>query len=299
MNKQICLYGGPGVGKTSAIRTLAKHLWKTKQQKTLVVTFDGGGAGPLEAGVKAGAIELIQLPIPKSPFVTFKRLAQGFRPEDSSMLKWKKIDWQKENIGAYVHEGLPAWSSAIMDWARDKHANGIQIGQMDGGKLGFFEDGEGVDKVKLGSNTMTHYGIAQSYMKTFIHDIKNLWQEGLENILWTALECKSLIDTQDKGPVPAYGPLFVGNAATKVCTPWFTHIIHLDIVNARPMPNGTISGDRKFFMDWHKTANDPIPYVGKFSVDPDGKAPTVIDPDFGVFFNELEKANKLALEGWK
>lgn len=298
MNKQLVVYGGPGIGKTNTVASLAKWLWKKQQKRTLVVTLDGGGAGPLQPGIDAGAIELVQ-GYPKNPFVSLTRLSQGYKPimeeGSSDFKKWVKVDWKKEGFGALCMEGLTSWGDCILDWAREKHASGEQIGAMDGEKMGFFSDGEGGDKIKLGANTMAHYSIAQSYLRTFVDRHKALWDQGCPIIMWTALEMRS----QDENKVPVYGPHLAGKAASGTCIRWFTDVLHLSVVDPKKQPDGSIRGDRRIFLENHFEPGDPVPFRAKSSAPSEGKMPSVISPDMGVFFEELERANGRALEGWK
>ena len=299
MKKQILEYASGGVGKTNLLGTAAKHVFKTTGKKTRVVTADGGGAGPLEPGIRAGAIDLLDVTAWPYPFRTFDYISRGWWPKDlSSPTPWKELrdpdnqDWSQ--VRAYGVEGLTAFGLQLMNSMRDRQAKGEQIGAMDGQKLGLFGDGEGTDVLKLGSNTMTHYGIAQSYLYTFVKNFRQLWPRGVDLIVWTALELKAT----DEAKAPVYGPMLPGKAATATCIPWFTDVLHLDVIDPKKQPDGSVVGERKLFLNNHYANNDPIPFLAKNSAPRDGKMPTVISPDFEVFFSELEKANQRALESW-
>lgn len=300
MRKQIALYGGGGVGKTSFIRTMARYFWERDKSKTLVLSFDPGGAAPLEAAVSSGAVTLVQVGPTPYALRALDLVSQGYVPVDPAKpVKFKKVDFQKEGYRALAVEGLSAWGKRIMDWARDKQANGEQVGQMDGAKIGMFKDGAEGDVKSYGVNTMSHYGVAQSYLGTFVQNMCGLWSEGVECILWTALELKG---TDEDRTTPMYGPLLAGKAVTGPCIPWFTDVWHLDSVADPATVKGTgermILGERKVYLTRHYAAGDPIPYLGKTSVDPDGKMPTTMLPDFAIFMKELEAANVRAAATW-
>lgn len=299
LRKQIAVYGSGGVGKTSFLETVGSYYHANGGFKTLVVSLDPGGAGPLDEAVEAGFVKLLQVGPTQYPLRMLDYLSQGYIPENpAEPKKFLKVDFQKEGYRAFCIEGLTAASTRIMNWARDKQAKGEQIGQMDGGKVGMFQDGPEGDQVKYGVNTMTHYGVAQSYMETFVHKMSGLWGQGVETILWTALELKS---TDDDKSTPVYGPKLAGKAATGICIPWFTDVWHLDAITDSKAPkptDGVITGERKLFLSRHYAPGDPIPYLAKTSVNPKGKMPGVIAPDFGVFMKELEAAKKRISATW-
>ena len=306
--KQICLYSGWGIGKTSLLYDLAKFLWVEKGLRTLVYTSDTGGAGPLAAGVSAGAIEVVYTDLyTKNQFNMMDLVVQGFAPpEKGAPLKaWKKVDFKKEGYGAVCIEGLTSWGQGIMRWAGDKHAQGVQIGMMKTGEGMLFKDGEdekGGGGSKYGLNTQVHYGIAQQELARKVAEAKKLWSE-LDLVVWTALETKVELKKDQNlgldGKPMAYGPMMPGQAATAQCGSWFTDVLHLDVVDPKKQPDGTILGERKLFLGPHYGAGDPTPYFAKVSVSPDGKMPSCINPSFATYFSELDKALKKASEGWK
>lgn len=293
----MCLYAQGGVGKTTQIYKLAKYLWDKGEQKTIVFSADGGGLGTLKPGVDAGFIEFYQMDAMPSPFVWMDKVVGGNRPVDvfDPKTKWDPIDFEKEKIGALCNEGLTSWGQILLDWARDEHAEGRQVGQMEGGKL-FFKDGD----MKLGANTPAHYGIGQSYLGTFVARSRRLWAKGLPNILWTALEQKAELKGGSAATFEAksmaYGPKLPGQAATGQCIPWFTHVIHLDVVKPSKQADGSIKGERKLFLDQHYAENDPTPYLAKVNVNPEGKMPMVLGADLGLMLGEMERAEARALE---
>lgn len=306
--KQMVVYAGWGIGKTCMIYDLAKHLWNTRGLKTLVYTSDTGGAGPLAAGVAAGAIEIVYTDLyTKNQFNMMDLVVRGFKPptKGAPLKDWKKVDFKAEGIGAICIEGLTSWGQGIMRWAADKHANGVQIGMMKTGEGMSFKDGEdekGAGGVKYGLNTQVHYGIAQEDLAKRVADAKKLWAE-VDLILWTALETKVELkkdsSVQVDGKPMAYGPKMPGQAATAQCGSWFTDVLHLDVIDPKKQPDGTILGERRLFLGPHYGEGDPTPYFAKVSVSPDGKMPTSIKPTFEEYFKELDKANLKAMGEWK
>lgn len=301
-NKQLAVYGAGGVGKTGQLYSLAKWLWVSHGLKTMVVTADGGDGGQggvLGPGIDMGAIKFYRSDVYPNPIHRMNQFVCGEAPLEpgNPQSKWAPVDFVKEGIGALCIEGLTSWGQVILDWSRDEHAKGNQIGQMEGSKL-FFNDGD----FKMGINTPVHFGIGQSYLGTFVNKAKRLWEKGLPIIVWTALESKvelkgNASQAQDSRPT-AYGPKLPGSAATAMCIPWFTDVLHLDVVDPKKQPDGTILGDRKLFLTQHYATNDPTPYLAKNSVCVDGKMPTVIPPNLGLFFEEMAKANERAKLGW-
>jgi hypothetical protein len=300
MRKNILLYGAGGVGKTSAMAGYAKFLWKTTGQKALIFSADPGGYGPFEEGAKAGAVEFHYMRDFPNPMTRMRDIVVGRRPgadPKDPKAPWTPVDFAAEKIGFLGIEGLTSWSEVMLNWAIDEHSKGRQVGQMDGKSM-FFKDEEST----WGASTQAHYGIAQDYMRKFVGTATQLWRQ-LNTIIWTALETKTTLKdasvVAEGGKGQAYGPKLAGTAATGLCIPWFTDVIHIDRVGASKQADGTLDGERKFFLDQHYAPGDPIPYLAKASVSPDGKMPKVLAPSFEIFFNELSKAAAKDAEGWK
>jgi hypothetical protein len=302
-SKQILLYGAGGVGKTNMLATLAKHLWKTQKKKTRVITVDGGGIGPLSVGIEMGAVEAIQCDSWQYPFRYFDLLSRGFWPSGPvGPDQWKTLqptDKQKDwaEVGAICVEGITATGLVLMNYMRDRRANGEQIGAMDGKSLGMFKDGTVADGgvLNLGSNTMTDYGTSQSYLHTYVKNFRQLWAKGMPLVVWTALELKATDDSK----TPVYGPMLPGKAATAACIPWFTDVLHLDVIDPKKQADGTMLGQRKVFLSNHYANTDPVPFLAKTSANRDGAMPNIIEPDFRIFFEQIDLANEKAKKGWE
>lgn len=295
----MCIYAQGGVGKSSLLESLAQHLHRTEGLRTIVFSADGGGVGPMEPAIESGALTFYQMDAFPNPFNWMNQIVSGNIPLDPNdpKTKWRPINFAEEKVGAICNEGLTSWGQILLDWARDEHAEGRQIGQMEGNKL-FFKDGE----MKLGANTPAHYGIGQSYLGTFVAKARRLWSRGLQNIVWTAIESKVELKKDQaasvEGKATAYGPKLPGTAATAQCIPWFTHVLHLDVVNPKKDPKtGAVEGERRLFLNQHYAEGDPTPYLAKVAVNPRGKLPLSIPADMSVFFKELAEANKRAMLG--
>lgn len=163
-----------------------------------------------------------------------------------------------ENVGAYVFEGATSFGNAMLNRLR----------KVDPGGGRQVKDGE----FTISGLGKQHYGDAQNYAGI---QVANTHTIPVPIVLWTALELRG-VDEENK---PAYGPAFPGKALLEKCIPWFTDVIHLDIL---PTGNKTKDGievvERKLFLSPHFPPDcKPFGFFAKKSAPLGGGFPDVVD----------------------
>lgn len=332
--RNILIYGGGGIGKTTRLAEIAAYVYLTFGLKTRVVGADGGGTtsafGPL---IEEGIAEY--WPIDQweeyGIFNIMDLATKGWWPEDPSepgsillppAIRFKPCSSCGKDSGAKGLGMVPKCSSCGKQFAAgttlrtvSQPINGMEkVGFVAFEGLTAFGDlllrrlkkvnsdgGRRIeDKLPDGSSFtisapgQQHYGDAQSYLAQFV---TNCRQIPTKIIAWTALELRGEEDGK-----PLYGPKGPGKALTSTCIPWFTDVLHLDAVAKRGKmgvvekdENGQEILDRKLYLAPHFPADAPqFRFAAKTSIPNGGDMPTVIEPDMKVFFVELEKANQKA-----
>lgn len=324
--RSILIYGAGGAGKSSRAAEAAAWVYKQSGLHTRVINADPGGtAVAFQALTEEGIAELWHVDQwdEKSIFSTLDLATKGWWPLDPSIpnsplqpcvREWKACPFCGLDSGAKGFGMVPkclacgeTYQSGMVLPIRRDPINGMEkVGLVVfEGMTSFGElllrrlkkvDPEGGNVVtdegfKIASPGKQHYGSAQSYLAQYIANVR-LIPSPL--VLWTALEIKS-----DEDGKPLYGPKGPGKALTAVCIPWFTHVLHLDVLPKKQGgvvvkdANGMETTERKFFLSPHFPPDNPaFKFSAKVSLPHggEGEMPQVIDADMNVFFTEYEKA---------
>jgi len=326
----ILTYALGGGGKSTLIAKALKYLWQKFGIKGRVVNADGGGTQKaLTPLIDKGICDIWHIDqwAEQSIFSTMDLATKGWWPSDpstpNSPLEPPVVEWKEcifcqgesgakgltmvpacmtcgkpfpvgtllkvrrsatpkfEGIGFLAFEGLTAFGDLLM--RRLKKADPT------GGNT--ILDGD----FRISSSGQAHYGIAQSYLAQYVANSKTL---PVKMVMWTALENRG----DDEGK-PLFGPKGPGKALTTACIPWFTDVLHLDVLAKRvggaiqKDPNGLEILERKLFLAPHFPPDMPqYKFAAKSSAPADGGMPLVIDASMETYFVELEKAFKKAGE---
>jgi hypothetical protein len=320
--RNILIYGAGGTGKSTLIADAAAYVHKTTGKRTRVIGADGGGTeaalAPLGDVAAYWPIDLWEEH--GSVFGTMEKACKGWWPEDpaspgSTLLPPTEVTRPcpscgvhsgagalggiaacvackkpipaghllrtvvrpingMEDVGLVAFEGLTAFGELLMRRLRQKNPEG-----------GRFQEDEGY---KIAGSGVQHYGDAQNYLTQFQSFTRQI---GVPIVIWTALEIRS--DEENK---PIYGPKLPGKALTDMCIPWFTDVIHLDLIvkkgpNNLPLKdaNGMEELSRKMFLAEHFPPDLPnVRFKAKTSAGED--MPKILDPSMRLFFEEADKA---------
>lgn len=327
---KILNYGKGGVGKSSFAADVAAYVWKKYGKKTRVVTADGGGEKAYQPLMDEGIVSVWAIDsFPEaSIFHNLNMATKGHWPAnvaepDSPLLAptkvWKPCPSCKGDSGSIGQAqvvkcqacGIPFAQGVRLEKVTEA-ANGFDevgayvfegatsFGQLMLNRLRLIDSGGG-RQVKDGDFTIAglgkqHYGDAQNYAAI---QVANTHTIPVPIVLWTALELRG-VDDDGK---PAYGPAFPGKALLERCLPWFTDVIHTDLVprldaNKQSVKDGQGIEivDRKLYVAPHFPADcKPYGFFAKCSAPRGGEFPKVLDfPEVGgvatTFFQKMDEA---------
>ncbi len=196
----ILLYGSTGAGKTAQIGELAEYYFKTKKQRTRIYAADKGGWEVIRPHVELGIIEII--PIFGDVFVWLDHAVKGDKLDSNN--KW--IPGLEQDIALRAYEGFTSISDSLMLWMSQASSKGVNIGG--GGSFSFTagDNAPGSEKIKIGSNNMAHYSVAQQQVFE-----KSVQSQNLPNVvLWTAGDRRG----EDDANGGVVGPQAAGKALT-------------------------------------------------------------------------------------
>jgi hypothetical protein len=206
----ILLFGNTGSGKTAQIGELAKYKYKKEKKRTRLCTADPGGWETVNHLVELGIMEVVPY-FGDNPWSWIDHVVRG----DKLNEKGEWVPGIDEDIGVYAFEGMASFASKVMVWMSKSPAN---IG---GGGSFQFIAGAGKDAVKVGTNNMAHYMVAQAQVYERATQSQNL--PGI--VLWTAGDAQSNDDSV--GGVVA--PQIVGKARSSEAPSWFKYCWHLGV----------------------------------------------------------------------
>lgn len=220
-NLTILLFGNTGAGKTAQIGELAEHYYMTQKLRTRLYTADKGGWITIDPYVKLGIIEVV--PIFGDTFVWINHAIKGDK-WDPATQKW--VPGLDPGIGMYAFEGMTSMADAMMTWMSDAASRGVNIGGS--GSFSFMagDTAPGSEKLKIGSNNMAHYSVAQQQ----IYDKSTQSQLLPGTVLWTAGDKRG----EDDAIGGVVGPQVAGKALTSEVPRWFKYTFRI-VTEVQPM----------------------------------------------------------------
>lgn len=224
------LIGDTGAGKTTQLAELALYIFATEGKPTILFTADKGGVSPMLPYISKtrggdGDKDIIIPFVYDESIDIWIWLSHAMRGEVKLDGKWVNVV-EKFGAGLVLFEGLTAFSKRLMIALAEHSAN--HPGQAVGGDSAWtFEARDGNEVLKLASNTMSHYGLAQ------LRIMQEVWgsNPGVPQ-LWTAI-LKRDTDTMYGGSVLAAES--VGKAQGAAVPQWFDFVGR---INAQPQAGG-------------------------------------------------------------
>lgn len=209
-NPTILLFGPTGAGKTALIGELAEYYYvNCGRKRTRLYTADRGGWETIQPYINLGVIELV--PLFGDTFVWVDKAVQGYKVENG---KW--VPGVDPEIAMYAFEGFTSISDALMTWMAQASSRGVNIG----GSGSFnFTAGEGTDRIKVGTNNMGHYSVAQQ--QCFEKSTQSQYLPG--TVLWTAGDRRG----EDDVAGGVVGPQLAGKALTGEVPRWFKYTFRI------------------------------------------------------------------------
>jgi len=216
------LYGPPLCGKSSAILRALEALCKETGKKARVAVGDGSAVTYTDSGlVDAGVIELADFSIRPEPLSTMRQFAEGAWPEDPEDPNSPMIALTAAKAAEYcanVFEGIAVGAQYVSGdkpgGLADRGAKGEKIGQDSPIRI---KDEK--SKLEFGGNPMSHFGVAQRQVLSWIERSKML--PGF--VYWTTHERVA----EDKiAQEPIVGPEVIGSALTANLARYFSDLLH-------------------------------------------------------------------------
>jgi energy-coupling factor transporter ATP-binding protein EcfA2 len=206
----IALIGDTGSGKTTQVGELAEAVRKELGLTTHLATADRGGLDPLEHLVELGVISVDSFHAHQDldPIVWVNHITSGERYEGG---KWVKVD--RDKTGLWVFESGTSMGEECLTKLQHDAAKGVAIG----GKSSF---NVSVGDVKVASNTETHYGLVQGFLRDMIWKSQSL--PGL--VLWTF----RLLRGEDEERSQKLGLLIAGRSLAMIAPSWFRFTFRID-----------------------------------------------------------------------
>lgn len=260
--RRILLIGMTGTGKTTLAGEMAKFIYMTTGRITLMYLMDRGDTSSIDHLIEEGIILPIRLGN-YEPFIFLDRITKG-----------KVLNAQQEWVAAPPNVGLRIFDSATgigeeqLKRTRDSQATDSPIGP----KAYSFtiattaEGGREVERLTIGANDKSHYGIIQGRIVDAMWDSTN-WKEdpGFPcHMIWTAGLRR--VDQDDDTKLPLLGPDLAGKALVGTAPRWFsntfavtktsdpgggknTHILHLDAYADMSMGGSQVVGNGRVPLD--------------------------------------------------
>lgn len=264
----ILIFGPTGAGKTAQIGELAEKLYKDNKAsgvgwKTRLYAADPGGTDTIRPYIKLGIIDPIYM-FGDNPWDWINNAVRGHRWNVQTQ-KW--VPGHDPEIGMYAFEGMTSMADALMSWMRDAATKGTNIG---GAGAFSFTVGTGESAIKVGSNNMAHYSVAQGR----VYEVSTLSQYLPGIVLWTAGDSRGEDDSNGQ----VVGPQIAGKAMTGEAPRWFKYTFRISvelIPNAAPKHVLYTDAHMEMAAKGAKAiANARIPLAGAKAVD----VPLKIEP---------------------
>lgn len=219
--KSICLYGASGLRKTTNIGRFARYIKETTDQRTRLVTAEGGNLEPVSREIDDGILEVAYVSEHKDLLAILRALSQGRWPEEQAGGGVRFGPVNLDGVGAYAVEGITTISLLMLRHLANKgqKINEEVVGQFtEGAELGLDPK-----EFKFSAPARSHYGFVQQAILDIIQDFNAL---RVSRVLFTSHEGKGQDDFSKQ---LVYGPAAVGKAATTTIPTFVGDLIHVDV----------------------------------------------------------------------
>lgn len=203
------LCGDTGSGKTTLLGELAKYHFKQSRRGSRLYTSDMGGYESILPLVKLGVIEVVPFQDGDDPWVWIDNAAIGGNAGQTGT--------SLEGIAAcFVDSGTSISDFLMQDCAR-LSAEGKDIGGRPAPK--FSVKGKSGQVMKIGSNSDSHYGVVQGFMKNQIFKSTFTAEKYGIDFVWTF----GLFRGEGADQNPVLGPKLAGKAMTPDIPRWLDY----------------------------------------------------------------------------
>lgn len=222
--RTIGLCGDTGSGKTTLLGELAKYHYLNSSRRSRLYTSDMGGYQSILPYTKLGIVEVVPYNDDDDPWVWLENAVVGGDAEQTGP--------SLEGIAAcFIDSGSSISDHLMADCARQ-----ALLGKNIGGRPApkFDVKGKSGKKVEIGSNSDTHYGVVQSFVKTMINKSTFTSKRAGVDFVWTF----GLYRGEGQTDAPVLGPKLAGKALTPDVPRWmdfFWRTVAITQLDASPI----------------------------------------------------------------
>lgn len=173
--ESLLLYSATGGGKTTQLRKLIEAICTPERKARVYVVDQGGTETILRPCVAAGICEL-EVYDQSDQFLWVDNACQGRIWREG---KW--IDGKPQELGLWAMEGIGACATLLLGALGQQAADGFNVGGEPAPTLRVQKEGQ---DVRIGANSGTHYGVAQSIINNALRNSMKLPCP----IVWTTQE---------------------------------------------------------------------------------------------------------------
>lgn len=173
--ESLLLYAATNGGKTTQLRKLIEAICTPERKARVCVVDQGGTETILRPLVERGICEL-EVYDQSDRFLWIDNACQGRIWREG---KW--IDGQPQNLGLWAMEGIAACATLLLGGLGQQAADGFNVGGEPAPTLRIQKEGQ---DVRIGANSGTHYGVAQSIINECLRNSMKLPCP----IVWTTQE---------------------------------------------------------------------------------------------------------------
>jgi hypothetical protein len=213
------LYGESGSRKSTGGKHFSHYILNKTGKKTLLLSSDGGGWGPMQPEITAGLINAYRVNA-QFPLPVLRYISKGFwpqNPNESRISHTNLVPIDFNEYGGLIVEGVTSISMGIMRHLAD---GGIKTGEDATNPFiqKVFVNGQLMDETFAG-NSRGHYGFVLNNLNSLMSNFNAM---PFEYVLYTGLESR----TEDDDRTTIYGPQVAGKKGTSQIPSWVGDCIH-------------------------------------------------------------------------
>jgi len=199
MGRTIALFGDSGSGKTTQIGDRAKAIFAATGRKTHLYSADPGGWDSIDPLVRLGIIVPHKMLPDDSPWIWITAACEG-------------AGLNVADVGLIAFDSAPSMGEALLMSCAEMAKEGEDVGGRPAPKL--VVGRKGTKPVRIGTNTDSHYLVAQTFMLSAIRRSTWLAMDDGPDVLWTFLVNRG----ERADEMPILGMKVVGKAASLTAT---------------------------------------------------------------------------------
>lgn len=213
------VYGESGSRKSTAGKHFSHYILNKTGKKTLLLSSDGGGWGPMQPEITAGLIQAYRVNS-MFPLPVLRYISKGFwpqNPQESRISHTNLVPIDFNEYGGLIIEGVTSISMGIMRHLAD---GAIKTGEDATNPFvqKVIVNGQ-LQEETFAGNSRGHYGFVLNNLNSLMSNFNAM---PFEYVLYTGLESR----TEDDDRTTIYGPQVAGKKGTSQIPSWVGDCIH-------------------------------------------------------------------------